>query len=1354
MKKNTENKSSLSNTKDFFHLSSKIKICLEGLDIATNKKHLSDKEYKSKKISLSKTLSDMGELTTHYKINTNTLIHTAWSILLHRYTDNSEVTYGTGECAHYDLNSIIINDTLIPAKTTLSDKLTTLEFIQSIETTLSAKRKKLVSDDNQETDTQFQMRYLILTVSNTKKSNKQEIPLDISHHPLILFIHPKKNDVEFFYHTDAYMESSIDNITTHFTTLLNALIIQIQDKVTQLFILTDEEAKNTLSLWNKNIKLDEANKNHTFNDLFHKQAKLHKDTTAVVCEENSLTYQELDRLSNQLGRWLQQNKINADDKVAVLMDRTPQNIIAMLAVFKIGAVYIPINPNYPQDRINFILNDSHEKIILTDNVTKIPDSLQYKASFFINYDFFNEIEDKALAITVHPNQIAYINYTTGTTGRPKGVQIKHSSLMNLIAGYQACYQITKEDKSAQFASQSFDNYFSETLPFLSIGATLHIINDSNKFTPKLFLNWIEKEKITVCDLPTAYAKIILKTNASHTLPLKILKISGEKLTKMITGPYTFDIWNCYGVTEATIESTNAKIYEANSTPSATALLQSPAIGKPMQNVEVYVVDNHLQPVPIGVPGELLIGGAGLSPGYLFQEDLTSEKFISNPFTSDTNEKVFKTGDLVRWRNDGNLEFVGRLTDRIKIEGIRIELNEIEKELSEYPDVSEAVVISKELSNGEKSLIAYLVPNLDKIRIPYQQKCLLSLGEGKFYDLMTDDISKSGATISGLTENITPSKKIRLYLLLPGMSHQKWLPGKIVWQQHNRAGIQFELNPEQANQLDQSIKYHLSTNNLIDVLQSVIIKRNLQTAIRKKLPSHMTPTLLTVLPKFSLTFNGKIDWKSLPPPHDYKLLLKNNTEPATEIEKSLSKIWCEILHLDKVNITDNFFDLGGNSLLATRLLIAILNKFSITIPTKTFLNLPYISTLAEYILSDGQTYHHHNLIQDLITHDSRLAEDITPTHKSNDRIHGILLTGSTNFLGAHILEELLEQTSVKIYCLVDSGQFQSAAINFQHHIDALKFSNKIYLSNTRIIILEGSPSKHMLGLSSEKYESLSERIDIIYHCEASNHLISPYSDLREKNVLSTKELIKFSTHNINKRIVYLSSLLAFNQSPSGAKLNEDFSRDNDCHGLTGGLPQTACVSEHLITQIKDRGLPVTIFRYKNVLGHSETGISDTNNALLLLLKGCIELGYAPDWNERIDFLPVDFISKAIVAITLSQPEKNKVYHLENSHGIMWSDLIKWLTNNYYTIQTCSHQEWIMKLIDAAENNVLFPLLPLYLTKEATSNIHNSRHTNTEHVLEKLEMQYPKIDETILNTYINHLINIKFLPERSKRKISSN
>ncbi len=444
-----------------------------------------------------------------------------------------------------------------------------------------------------------------------------------------------------------------------------------------------------------------------------------------------------------------------------------------------------------------------------------------------------------------------------------------------------------------------------------------------------------------------------------------------------------------------------KVFKANTPPNKQPRRHfPPPIGKPIFNSEVYVVNSHMQLVPIGGVGELLIGGINLATGYLNRPQLTREKFIHHCFSKNAHAKLYKTGDLVRWLSDGNLEFIGRSDHQIKIRGYRIELSEIETAIANYPDVGEVVVLAKELVNGHKTLIAYLVPNLDKIRIPYQERCLLTSDELSYLQVFSEDISKEGLAVTSLTENFAKSAFIKVNIKLPGSSQPQWLTGRIVWQQKERAGIQFTDTPEQKKLLQRSIEYYLSTHNLMETLQSAAAKRNLRKALKRKLPEYMIPSMFSILPEFPLTFNGKVDWKSLPPPQDFERLLERKyVEPRNKTEKTLSEIWSNILGINPISITDNFFDLGGNSLFVSKLSIEILNNFNISIPHKILFDSPFIPIIAEYIDSNGKQYTHQSSIQNDIHRDAVLHDGILPKRKLSDRLSnpkGILLTGAGGF----------------------------------------------------------------------------------------------------------------------------------------------------------------------------------------------------------------------------------------------------------------------------------------------------------------------------------------------------------------------
>lgn len=1348
----------------FDDFNSATKIWLDGFDLTHHAMTNSTATFQRKKVPFSKKQLAAITLTAKkYNLPIESICHAAWALLLNRFSGSDDIIYGmAGYPKNLSIDKVTSCHSLLPVRSITHDKESILHYIETLDQQLHNNKKYARAYNSlllNQPDIANYFIYLLLYADNkapkfTDLQNMQG--LEINHYPLMLVIH-KSMVLEFFYNTNKFTDHSIDILIEHLVLIFVNITNDIQQAVEHFSILTNNEKSKLLHLWNKPAFKKALNLNHCVHDLFIKQVKLNPNQLLVTNGEASLTYQDADELSNQIAHFLVEKQIQPGDTVAVLIERSPAIIVVMLAIFKIGAIYVPINPKYPDDRIDFVINDSDAKLILVNNLERLSES-QMTKSYIINdhYELIKSYSKKPLSVKTNSSLIAYIIYTSGTTGQPKGVMIKHVSLVNLVHWYKEYFNITENDRASQFASPGFDTFFCETVPFLSVGASIYLVEDREKLTPTAFLPWIAKHKITILDLPTAYAQIVLNLEWPSCPQLRILKIGGEAITQYPTKTVTFDIYNSYGPTEATVEATYIKLYAAHVAHDDQPLKHlPPPIGKPIANSEMYVVDQHLEPVPIGDVGELLIGGICLSAGYWNRKQLTRDKFIRNIFSNDPNAKLYRTGDLVRWMEDGNLEFIGRIDHQVKIRGYRIELSEIENALGQHPDIAEAIVLTKELNNNQKSLVAYLVTNLNKIRIPFHERCLVTTDNGQFYDAITDDISKEGIALSGINNPFTIGDVIKLNFKLPGGTNSQWLTGHVIWQIESRVGIQFEDTLSQCEILDKSIEYYLATHNLMDTIKNAETKRSIRKALMKKLPEYMIPSVFTLLPSFPLTFNGKIDWKALPPPQDFERLLdRKYVAPRTPTEIIICDIWSDILNIKQISITDNFFDLGGNSLLASQLAVSLLQKFNRAIPIKIILDLPFIPILAEYIDSDGKKYTYQTMVQTEINHDAILNDDINPTLQCGDIKNpgGILLTGAGGFLGIYLLRELIKSTNAKIYCLIRKGDFENAAQRLIQNIEHYQLGQEISLNNRRIIIIASDIGSHQFGLAQEQYNNLLEKVDVIYHCGAQVNTMASYSALRNSNVQGTIEVIKFATQKIDKAIHYISTLSAAYKLDHQGCYAEEFP-DAETDKLTGGYAISKWVSERLLTQIKNRGLPVSIYRSGYIFGQSDTGIMNTNDALLLLIKGCIQLGYAPEWNEQICILPVDFISKAIVGISLNHPETSLVYHLDHPRGILWDDLIKWLNQYGYQIISCSHQEWRTHLMTIDSTNALYHFLPYYLSMENAPKTPETSMRNTKKALEEILLPYPDIDDKQLTIYFDYLCQAGHYPwPQNSKKIT--
>ncbi len=1357
------NKSTAAYWESLVHETSQTKLWLEGYEVKpTDKNHL--ETICTTPLPLEATfIQQLNRFTQKNHIQFQTVILSAWGLLLNRYSSSDDVIYGLIYFTEQANQQTLFEPTL-PVRSELHENETIIDYLNQLEQQVVSHQDYLDSSD--QTAKQHDLfknlvNYLLLypLEKTSQLANILKVSqLDLQKYPLILHIKELNPfNIEITYQPEKFTKKAIDYLAQHFILILERILSEPEIPVLHYSILTPQEKNVLFNDWNKlRTQRIFANQTATLHELVSQQAQAHPFYPAIVHNDVTINYKKLDELANQISHMLIHKKVRQGDPVVVLMERTPALIATMLAIFKVGGIYIPINPNFPDERIKFIIEDSNTHCIIVNNIQRIPHEYLYKTTRLD--DHYNLV--KALPISPPPvhinsdNLVAYAIYkSSGANDQPKGVMIKHESLVNLANWYKSHFSVTAEDRASQFGSQGFDSFFCETIPFLLAGASVHIVDDTIKLTPTSFLPWLAKNKITLVDLPTAYAQILLTMDWPEN-KIRILKIAGETLSQLPNHFFSFDIWNIYGTTETTIETTFMRIFRARVAPLEQEIQHAPPpIGKPIAHCEIYVVDAHLEPVPIGTAGELLIGGINVSPGYLNRPQLTREKFIRNVFSHDPQATLFRTGDLVRWLSDGNLEFIGRVDHQVKIQGYRFELRDIETALTQHPDVTEVMVLAKELASGQKSLIAYLVPNLEKIRIPFQERCLISLNNDHYLQVLTDDLSKEGIGITGLTETIEPGATLRLDLKLPGTSKSIWLSGKVIWQIEQRAGILIDQTEQNKLLLQKGVEFYLASHNLMETLQSVSTKRNLKNALKKKLPAYMIPSVFSVLPHFPLTFNGKIDWQALPPPQNFSQLIEQSyIPPRTDTEKKIAAIWESILPHKRISITDNFFDIGGNSMLVSQMAVTILQNFSLSIPPKILFDLPFIPIIAEYIDSGGENYTYKSSVQEEINRDAVLQDDLVPTNQFSAHVQNpkaILLTGSAGFLGIYLLRTLLASTQAKIYCLIRKGDYQSVANYLKTQVDHYELASDISLEDRRIIIIPSDLGVDQFGIPSELYEKLSDTIDVIYHCGAQVNTMVAYSNLRTSNVQATMEIIRFALNKTDKPIYYISTLAAANKVDDNGHFIEEFP-DAESRKLIGGYAISKWVSERLLTQIKNRGLPVKIFRSGYILGQSDNGITNVNDALLLLMKGCIQLGVAPNWNKRVTLLPVDFASQAIVKIAQATPIKSGVYHIDHPQGLLWTDLIAWLNNYGYNIKLCSSDEWIKQLVLINPSNSLYPFLPTYLSQIEPTLSPSVMMDKTKEIMTEISLAYPEINDALLVKYINYLCQVGFLPTPQNKR----
>ena len=519
----------------------------------------------------------------------------------------------------------------------------------------------------------------------------------------------------FVYNTDLFEAGTIARMLGNFQTLLEAMVADPEQRLSDLPLLTEAERQQLLVEWNS-TKTD-CPRDVCIHQLFEAQAERTPDVVAVVCEAEQLTYAELNRRANQLAHHLRALGVGPEVLVAICLERSLEMVIGLLGILKAGGAYVPLDPAYPKERLAFMLKDAQVPVLLTQErlVAGLPEHDTKVICLDSDWETIARENGENPGVSTLPENLAYVIYTSGSTGQPKGVLVSHHSIAGHCRNAQRYYELDSRDVVLQFASLSFDVSLEEILPTLIVGARL-VIMGTNVWHPAEFHRKISEFGLTVLNLPTAYWQELAREWAGVTelvpnIRPRLFIVGGDTMLPNVlklwqrTPVSSIRLLNAYGPTETTITAT---AFEVAPRPNENTTYQRVPIGRPFANRAIYILDRQDNPVPIGVPGHLHIGGEGLARGYLNQPELTAERFILDPFRTEPGARMYKTGDLARYRPDGNIEFLGRADDQVKIRGFRIELGEIETVLGQHPAVREAVVLAREDAPGEKRLVAYVV----------------------------------------------------------------------------------------------------------------------------------------------------------------------------------------------------------------------------------------------------------------------------------------------------------------------------------------------------------------------------------------------------------------------------------------------------------------------------------------------------------------------------------------------------------------------------------------------------------------------------------------------------------------------
>lgn len=521
------------------------------------------------------------------------------------------------------------------------------------------------------------------------------------------------------YDESQFSRASIRRMLGHLRVVLESIVRNPEQQIGELPLLTPEERELTVIKWNQSLRPHHSQKwsGACIHELFEEQVARTPANTAVVFDRMQLSYRELNERANQLAHALRALGVGPEQMVGICLERSVEMMVTIVAVLKAGGAYVPIDPAYPKERQSFMLEDAKAPVLLTTAALsrQMPAHSAKEIHLDTEWPLIAKHSAENPARLTNPDNIAYIIYTSGSTGKPKGVMIMHSNVVRLFAATEQWFSFSESDTWTLFHSFAFDFSVWEMWGALLYGGRLIVVPQLTARSPETFHELLVKQRVTILNqTPSAFRYLIEadeRSDLSQKLCLRFVIFGGEALdfkalrSWMERHPHGPTLINMYGITETTVHVTYFEVTQA-----AIANAEGSLIGERIPDLQLYILDKHLQPAPIGIPGELFVGGGGLARGYLRCPELTAEKFIADPFLKVPGGKLYKTGDLTRYLADGNIEYLGRIDQQVKIRGFRIELGEIEAAINKQPSIQQAVVIAREDRPGDKRLVAYVVPS--------------------------------------------------------------------------------------------------------------------------------------------------------------------------------------------------------------------------------------------------------------------------------------------------------------------------------------------------------------------------------------------------------------------------------------------------------------------------------------------------------------------------------------------------------------------------------------------------------------------------------------------------------------------
>ena len=1184
-------------------------------------------------------------------------------VLLYRYTGQENIVIGSPIESRYssqlkNMIGMFVNNVVLNAS--VDGKMKLEQFLKMI--------KNLVLDSLSKQPYPYDMLLKDLKIpANTslfdvvfayQNENDTDLSINDSHAKMIsskisyakfnltVEIVPSTYNVNFEYNTDLFNEETINSIYEHYIFLLENIVDNLEVDLDDIDIITKKEDM-LLSIYNKT---DGEINNDTVVSIFEDIVRKNKDNIAVICDNKTLTYEELNLKANSLAHYLINIGIKPNDIVAIMANRSLETIVSMLGILKAGAAFLNLDPTYPTDRTKYYLDDSKAQYVLIQKSLRDRIDDKHKCiEIDLNNKLYTENFDNPL-VKVKPYDLSYVIYTSGSTGVPKGVLLHQVGFANMVKAMSLVLDYLKEGNKhciASVTSTPFDIFVYEIFVSLTHGLKVLMANNAEHRNPVLLDALIKKYGADVMTVTPSLMKINYdnRLNPSALSNIKHMVFGGEPLPeKFVKDLYELSdgatIYNIYGPSEITVLS---NVQNLNGENRIT-------IGPPIMNTQIHILDKNGHRLPIGVVGEIYISGVQVGLGYLGKPEMTKEKFLDNPFG---DGKMYKSGDIGRWTFDGKVQCLGRIDHQVKLRGLRIELGEIESKMERINGITSSVVNKIEL-DGREFLCGYYVCDSDF--------------------------------------NVT-EKDVREFL-------------------------------------------------------------------RKSLPNYMVPTYIMKLDKMPYTINRKIDRKALPMPDMNNGDVPEKHEKLNPKQKKLLDIWSKLLHNNSISIDDNFFDIGGDSILAINMQIEAL-KDGFNFEYADIFNHPTIRDLSSKVSYKYENYldkYDYSKIDKLLLNNT--VDNISNIKEVN--MGNVLLIGVTGYLGSHLIYSFLTCNDGDIYCLIRQ---KDNIIPYERLKNTLiyYFGESFYQKyKTRIHVLEGDISKINIGLSESDLDIVKNNVNTVIN---SGAIVKHFGqkDLFERiNVEGTRNVVTICK-TFEKRLIHVSTISISGNGEKGEAIIETPENINDKiifsekdlyvnQNLNNVYTITKFEAERIVLEAILQGLDAQIVRIGNISNRYSDGMFQRNveeNAFAKRLQSFINIGAFPDYslNHEIELTPVDLCADAILKIA-SYTSPCNVFHIYDTKLLPIKLLIDTLNEFGYKLLPVS---------DTEMSNIINEILKDDNKKDILSGIIHDLDKNkrlvytsrikldcsfTEKYLNYIGFYWKDIDRKYLIKYINYFKKINF------------